>query len=338
MFALARAILTTIFLSFCLPVALFHTNAVAAEQEKEQVSEKAATENNLAKAASKTPSTTAENSADKDKSTDNKPATEEKASSTQQTRIINAPTDAFKQQQQDIKHYLKGDGIEAMLVGTDEFITLTDQHNTAINKGVMILIPDWQQSAASPNAINQLRNNMPDQGWTILTLHPPHQPNNYPSKALTAEDRLKENNESLTSYQKKLSEVIATVINKAKNYPGAILIIAEGQHAALIVNMIDSELIEAPGALVMLSSYMPTKAENMKLAEQVAVTEYPILDLYLKRDHRLVLANTDNRKHRVKNEMKVYYRQKQLSNQATSYYPKSSLTREILGWLKAIGW
>ena len=207
-----------------------------------------------------------------------------------------------------------------------------------MNKGVMILLPDWQQSAVSPNAIKQIRNNMPDQGWTILTLHPPHQPDQYPSQALTKEERIEENSNSLNIYQEQLSEVITALNDKARNYPGAIVFIAEGKHSALIVNMINKNLITPPGALVMLSSYMPTVTENIKLAEQVAITDYPILDLYLKRDHRLVRANAKIRKDRAKNEMKVYYRQKQLSNQITGYYPKHSLTREILGWLKAIGW
>ena len=252
--------------------------------------------------------------------------------------IINPPMDAFKQQQQDIKRYINSEEMETLLVGQDEFLILTDKHASAVNKGVMILIPDWQQSATRSNAIKQLRENMPNKGWTTLTLHPPHHTGHYPSQALEKEMRLKENTESLTTYKKTLSTVMAEVLKKAKSYPGTILIVAQGQHAALIIDSVQNKLIAAPTALVMLSSYMPTIAESHKLAKQVAMTNYPALDLYLKHDNRWVLTNTKRRKDFAKNEMKVSYRQKQLSNRITGYYPKQTLTREIIGWLKSEGW
>lgn len=321
-------------MSFCLMFSLVHGDVVAAEEE-EPAAKEAMMESNTAK---KKAAESARMSKDEKKMASGSETDDSASMATKPARIINAPTDAFKQQQDDLKHYFNSDAVEAILVGTDEFVMLTNKHKSVINKGVMILIPDWQRSAASPNAIKQLRDNMPDKGWTTLTLHPPHQPGNYPSQALTAEERQEENDKSLTDYQQKLSKVISAVIDEAKNYPGAILVVAEGQHASLVVNMVQSELIEAPGALVMLSSYMPTSTENTKLTEQVAFADYPILDLYLKRDHRLVLASTKNRKDRARNEMKVYYRQKQLSNLTAGYYPKQGLTREIIGWLKSIGW
>lgn len=306
--------------------------AVAAEQEKEVMTDKALTANQAA-------TTKTDNQVDKE--ADNSQVasqTNEATDDTSSKRLISAPADLFKQQQQDINHYLTDNKVEPILVDTEEYLMQINPHSTAINKGVMILIPDWQQSLAGPSALNQLRDNMPSHGWTLLTIHPPHQPNDYPSQALTPEQRLEENQQSLKLYQTKLSAVISEMYKKAKNYPGAILTIAEGRQAALIVNMIQNELLEPTSAMIMLSSYLPTAAENNELAEYVALSDYPILDLHLKRDHRLALASAKHRKDRAKNEMKVYYRQRQLNNQITGQYPKHSLTREILGWLKSIGW
>jgi len=83
---------------------------------------------------------------------------------------------------------------------------------------------------------------------------------------------------------------------------------------------------------------MPTMSESTKLAQQLAATDYPIFDLYLQRDHYLVQANAKARKHAATKEMKAYYRQKQLNNRTTGYYPETTLTREVLGWLSSIGW
>ena len=105
-----------------------------------------------------------------------------------------------------------------------------------------------------------------------------------------------------------------------------------------MIECIAEKLIDAPAALVMLSGYIPSEAQNSKLTEQVAMSDYPMLDLYLQYDNRLVLANAKNRKDRANNEMKISYRQKQLYNRVTGYYPKQTLTREIIGWLKSEGW
>lgn len=252
--------------------------------------------------------------------------------------IINPPVNAFEQQQQDIKHYLAQEKITPLQVGPDNYLTVINQYTTAMNKGVMVLIPDWQQSIATPNALNQLRKNMPQQGWTTITLHPPHKPENYPSKALTTEERSTENNASLTNYGKKFAEIMSALIAKAKSYPGIIVVVAEGNHSAILLDIYQQALVDTPSALVMLSSYMPTLPENEKIAQQLALTDYPILDLYLKRDHRLVLAQAEKRKNAAKREMKVYYRQRKLNNHTTGYYPKNSLTGAIINWLSAIGW
>lgn len=251
---------------------------------------------------------------------------------------IAAPIDSFKQQQDDIEHYLTQEKIVPLLVGPDSYLTAINEQTTGLNKGVMVLIPDWQQSIATPNALNQLRKNMPQYGWTTITLHPPHQPSDYPSQVLTSEERNSKNTESLTKYSKKFADIMLAVIEKAKSYPGVIIIVAEGSHAALIVDVCQQGMVSSPSAMVMLSSYMPTLPENTKLAQQLAATDYPVFDLYLQRDHYLVVANAKVRKETAKREMKVYYRQKQLNNRTTGYYPEETLTREIIGWLSSIGW
>ncbi|MGB2739058.1 MAG: DUF3530 family protein [Cognaticolwellia sp.] len=253
-------------------------------------------------------------------------------------RLIKAPTDEFIQQQQDIQHYLSQENIVPLMVGEEQYLTAINEHTTAINKGVMLLVPDWQQSIATPNALNQLQKNMPDHGWTTITLHPPHKPKDYPSQALTIEERNTQNIDSLKKYNKKFAEIMSALIEKAKNYSGVIIIVAEGSHAELIVEISQQGLVSAPSAMVMLSSYMPTTPESNQIAQILAMTDYPVFDLYLQRDHPLVIANAKIRSDFAKREMKIYYRQKQLNNRTTGYYPKNTLTREIIGWLSSIGW
>jgi hypothetical protein len=307
-----------------------HSFAFEPVQEEEQQTEKI--EQNANSESKATKSTEAENK------TTNPELTHDPEDDHQHKVIINAPVDAFEQQQQDIKHYLTQEKITPLLVGPDNYLTVINEHTTAINKGVMVLIPDWQQSIATPKALNQLRKNLPEHGWTTIALHPPNKPDNYPSQALMPNERSTEDTETLTNYGKKFADIMLALIKKAKSYPGVIIVVAEGNHSAVLLDIYQQSLVGAPSALVMLSSYMPTIPASDKIAQQLAVTDYPILDLYLKRDHRLALANATLRKDAAKREMKVYYRQRQLSNQVTGYYPKNSLTKEIINWLSTIGW
>lgn len=261
------------------------------------------------------------------------------AVSTEKTQaIINAPVNAFQQQQQDIKYYLNQEEISSLLVGPDDYLIATNKYTTRVNKGVMVLIPDWHQSIASPNALQQLGEDLPPKGWTTITLHPPHKPESYPSQAFTEQERAAENIKILTTYRLKFAEILKALLNQAKTYPGVIIVVAEGNHSAVVLDTYQQGLVGEPSALIMLSSYMPTIPENEKIAHQLAVTDYPILDLYLKRDHRFAIENAKMRKNSAKREMKVFYRQRQLSNRVTGYYPKNTLTKEIISWLSTIGW
>lgn len=319
--------ITTIFSLIFLSYVLVISPVIFAEEQKEST-----TQNNDAadKKANK------EDASKSEESTEN--SSNSKNTFNRADINISAPADHLAQKTADIEHYINKEKITPILVGPDSHITLVEKHTTAINKGVMIILPDWQQGATSPNALNQLRQTLPRYGWTTITVQPPLKPTTYPSRALTQTEQDTENKAILTAYKADLVNILSSVIEKAKSYPGTILTISEGQHAALLVDIYQKELLPNPTALIMLSAYMQSKAENLSFAQQVAFSSYPILDLYLKKDHRLVTTTIDARKHAVRNELKAYYRQRQLFNQKTAYYPQKTLTKEIVGWLKSIGW
>jgi len=251
---------------------------------------------------------------------------------------INAPVDEFSQQKTDIEHYLNTEQITPLLVGTDEYLTVIETNTTANSKGVMILVPDWQQNATSSKALNYLSKELPLQGWTTITVHPPSKPEGYPSIALNIDEQIKENSKAIEQCQKNLAAVMLSVNEKAKTYPGIIVVVAQGHHAPLLVNIYQQTPNDKPTALVMLSGYLNTDVENIQSAKNLAQTDLPILDLSLQRDHHLVASNVQLRKKFANQELKTHFRQKKFNNMATSNYPKSPLLKEINGWLKSIGW
>ncbi|MBU2894161.1 alpha/beta hydrolase family protein [Colwellia sp. D2M02] len=256
------------------------------------------------------------------------------------------------QHTQDLKHYIAAERVKPLLAGPESYLTLEQKFTTANSKGVAILLPDWQQGATNPKAINFLRKALPKHGWTTITIQPNDKPEGYPSTALTATEQQEQNTPLITEYKKQLAAILTATMNKAKEHPGIVIVIAQGNNGAFLVDLLSentesaddvAKLTTAPNALVLLSSYRRGSRDlqtqlNEDLAKSVALLELPLLDLYLHYDHPSVIAAMPMRMSSSAQEMKVYYRQRQLNNTLSGYYPNNELLSQINGWLKSIGW
>ncbi len=238
----------------------------------------------------------------------------------------------------DLKHYLPPENQKPVLVSSDEYQTLVTTNATANNKGVMILLADWQQSATSPKAINYLRQSMPEQGWTTISIQPPEKPDTYPSRAIDKTQQQQENQQALSEYRQQLAKLLTEVMQRAKTYPGIIVMVAEGHHSALLLSLYQQELAEKPMTLVSLSGFLSDSEGNNLSAKALSQLDLPVLDLYLKTDHGLIKQAVKLRQKLVNQELKSYFRQRELFNSRTGYYPKQTLVKEINGWLRSQGW
>jgi hypothetical protein len=266
------------------------------------------------------------------------------------TKVVTLPmpTSLLQQHKDDLTHYLPPNEVKPLLAGPDDYITLITENTSINNKGIAILLPDWQQGATNPKAINFLRNSLPKQGWTTISIQPASKPEGFPSNAVKLSEQQQENKTIIDKYKMKLAAMMNAVITKANDYPGIVIIIAQGNHGALLVELLDSDndqmpLSQPPNALVLLSSYLHTNnalidETNTTFATALAFSEYPVLDLLLRHDHPIVLDKAQQRLSLAKKEMKVYYRQRQLNNPAMGYYPEQELLIQINSWLKSIGW
>lgn len=252
------------------------------------------------------------------------------------------PPDRFKQQQQDIKYYLKqtngAEQYQTFTVDDHEYLVFTDQYTGSINKGVIIILPDWQQNIFAQNALGQLRKTLPNKHWTTLTLAPLPQPENYPSSALDTQQANTENETRLNNYQQTLTKVFNQVIAKAQQFPGPIIYLAQGQQNVMLNKLIKDEKIVQPAALIMLSAYSHNQPLQTTLNQCVALSSFPILDIQLQRDNHMVNQHAMARIKVVKNAMKIDYYPKQLANTVIGQYPDKTLPRTIIGWLRRIGW
>lgn len=238
----------------------------------------------------------------------------------------------------DLKHYLPKGDYENITVGEREHLALLTTYDSESPKGIAILIPEWQQPATSPQAINELRKILPKQGWTTFSLQPLDKPENYPSNALDEVARAAENTEQLAQYQQQLAPLIAASIEKAKSFPGIIILIAQGQNAAQILSILQQPEFAKPNAYIMLSAYMPTTKATTIAAEHLSELTIPVLDLSLQADHFHVPNNVALRTRYVKQFAKSQYRHTTLFNFTTGYYDSNALAAQIKGWLTSLGW
>jgi len=260
---------------------------------------------------------------------------------------IPLPVSVEQQYKEDLTHYLPTNSVTPILAGPDEYLTLINENTSVNNKGVVILLPDWQQGAVNPKAINFLRTALPTQGWTTISIQPANKPNNFPSRALKVSEQKQANKTIIDDYKNKLSALINAVLTKCKEYPGIVIIIAQGNNAGMLVDIFDQQSTyqsgNTPNALILLSSYLLNSNElidetNTDFAKKIANSDYPILDLYLKYDNPIVLNKTAQRLAFANQELKAYYRQRKINNIATGYYPEQALLSQINSWLKTIGW
>jgi len=265
---------------------------------------------------------------------ESKSSTENKAVKTEVK--LSLPTDKFQQSQTDAKHYLVHDEIEEILVGADSYLAIIDA-NTSVNvKGNFIVLPDWAKGIKNPKTAGFTKY-MSTIGWRSLTVQVPRSPENYPSTHHEQSQRLEENQKSLADYQLLLTQLLQSAIEKSQQHPGPIIVIAEGQVAANVANILSQQNDDIE-ALIILSGYVLTNHQDNTVNNSVANAELPILDIFLSKDNLMVASQAKQRQEAVNIELKSFYRQHRITNIQPGYYPRESLNRAVVGWLKTIGY
>lgn len=251
-------------------------------------------------------------------------------------RVLVPPADYFSQQQDDIKHYLNQ--VTETLVGTQSHALLEQKSNTPINKGTVLLLPDWHDFIAPAQHLAYLAKTLPDMGYTTISIQPPAMPENYPSTAITEEERATQNKALLDDYLRQLQALMVNVMEKAQQQQGAILVATAGSNAGFLMSLYQEAAIPVPQAFIMLSAYQLTDQQDLAFAKAVSESELPTLDLYLKHDNMRVEPSVNMRQKESTRNLKVEYRQYKLNNFATGYYPQENTRKAIEGWLASMGW
>lgn len=202
----------------------------------------------------------------------------------------------------------------------DKQTVLFAKHDSDNYVGLAILLPDWQRSGQ----LWQLTRALSQLGFdTLLLLPSPQQTELDPA----AEKRAKESD----AFRKQLAERISKLADAKLQEGGFKLILAQGTGAAWTANLIASEQLPAPDALVLLDGFFPDQQSNQILAKEIAQGTIPTLDLYQEDGGRWPLLAAEARQTESRRSHKLNYRPYALMELGET-------PTRIQGWLNHLGW
>ncbi len=215
---------------------------------------------------------------------------------------------------------------EAQLLkgGEQEFLILQKTAMTSFTKGTIIIVPDWSQHAASPKAIDMLRQQLVDYGWNTMALLVPEIVN-------------QPDTENMLIYQGLLAERVAVLMEKAKAPYQNIIVIAQGSSGALLNQLYQAEKLTAPQGLILLSAYLAEPSLNQAVAIALASHKIPTLDIQQQQDHPFAMAQTQLRLQLVRKHVKNSYRQRIIPGAIEDPQYQQWLFKEVYGWLNSQG-
>lgn len=139
-------------------------------------------------------------------------------------------------------------------------------------------------------------------------------------------------------HEQELRERVSAVMQRAQNYSGFRLVIAQGTSAAWMIKMYAEEQIPSPDAFVAISAFWPQRNLNALIASYTANTPMPLLDIYSNHDNNWGLMSALERKNSSHKNLKLDYRQRHLTHTFNTQSDSEFVSKEIYGWLHYLGW
>ena len=196
---------------------------------------------------------------------------------------------------------------------------------TASRKGTVILLADSAEHAASPKHIDNLRQQLNDYGWDTLSVMPPD------AAMLTGDS------DAIQQFQTAVMQRISAAQQQARQQSGSVVVIAQGNSAAVLNQLYVAEQLAEPEALILLGAYLPDPQLNIELAKAIASHQIPTLDINHQYDNRFVNAQLALRQKWVNKQLKPVYRQRQIIGSGLHQEVQQWVLHEIYGWLTSIG-
>lgn len=222
-------------------------------------------------------------------------------------------------------------GFKPLDVGTHQEVSLWLNERTAKKLGSIILLPDWGNRPTDADAIEPLRQQLPNWGWQTIAITPP-QP--------AERDVLIEGKDTqvIESYQKQLLASLDALDQVRNEQFGYQVVVAQGVMAAWIIRIYAQRQRPLPDALVIIDSYYPNLALNQAIANELTQLTCPVYDLYFRNANNWALSGVNKRRIAMHKAQKSDYRQSEIQSAAYLSVSGNLLAKHLYGWLSSLGW
>jgi hypothetical protein len=250
----------------------------------------------------------------------------------------------------DLKRALFSDQYIKLKVAEQDLLVVLNENTNAIARGVAILLIQSNTTLTSKQGLAPLVAPLTELGWVTMLVPSPE------TEFLTAREVLVDDSENtlepasvispvkqltqatLDEHLEKLRLIMQAVDEKAKEYPGFVLVIAQGTSAASLTQLYVQQSLVSPDAMVVIAPFWPDRTYNNQLATDLANTSMPVLDLHSDRDNSWSINNIALRKVATVRALKLQYRQRQIIGSSDMELAAPYISKEIYGWLSHMGW
>ena len=250
----------------------------------------------------------------------------------------------------DITHYFHDDELLSLTVADQQIPALEIQPSVPLVRGTAIILVSLQSQSVNLDTGLVLANMLSEKGWRSLLV-----PTDF-NQALVTEMPPETSDKPVASlltkpidydaYRLQVIGLINAAYARANQYKGYTFIAAEGMSAAVLLDAIHNGLLSPPDTLVSVGAYWPARTQNNALAEMMAQSSYPLLDISLPALSRWQSATVRQRRNAVAVSLKQLYRQRSFTAQqsyggADNLLPRPGsawLGTEIYSWLRYLGW
>ncbi|NMM40055.1 DUF3530 family protein [Pseudoalteromonas arctica] len=277
-----------------------------------------------------------------------------------------APTPWSTISSNDLSRLMPQDELKQLLAGDTEFLSLYRQHMGAQQRGVVLIIPDWQHLPINNNGLNFLRTQLNDLGYATIAITvpdidwqaaPPADESETTEPAATKQATNSGNSEPsavtptpvvhvdaidhmsnaiIDNYKLNLIARFNALYQSALDEDGRIVVIAQGASAGVLLEHYGEYPNTNIDAFVSLSSYLPNSKRNQQLNAIISTISPPLLDIYYNIDNPDLLLSVADRKRWVKRHSKYDYRQRELFGLRSEPEQHERLTKEVDGFLRRL--
>ncbi len=270
----------------------------------------------------------------------------------------------WETQKQDAQRLLRPESYRTMMVGTQEVVIVSHEANLPLAKGVILLVSESGRPGASQVGLAPMTGYLNDYGWATILLTAPtlewqaepeqETATGSPTDASTEQQSSGEDGQALpvpsfdaplsinqAMYQRqeqKFMLLMNAAMQEAQNYPGFIVVAAQGTSAAFLAKIYADGQLRAPDAFVSISANLPQKDLNNAVADAIARTPMPVLDIYNQWDNEWTTSTARARKVTAEKALKLHFRQREIVGPAINRQQFQYIAKEIHGWLTYMGW